>query len=91
MIAPLFTGTGIMPLRVCRLLLVLSHLRYLLGLKDDHYARAASNSSIDLAEKGKKSWASNLTEAITRLPFHCPEFVLTRQTTGTLLLLRTHA
>jgi hypothetical protein len=31
MIAPLFTETGIMPLRVRRLLLVLSHLGYFLG------------------------------------------------------------
>ncbi|KAJ7830639.1 hypothetical protein B0H14DRAFT_2365668 [Mycena olivaceomarginata] len=81
MIAPLFTETGIIPLRVCRLLLVLNHLRYFLGRKDDHYARTALNSSIELAEKGKKSWVSDVTKAITRLPFVCPEFVLTRQTT----------
>jgi hypothetical protein len=81
MIAPLFTETGIMPLRVRHLLLVLSHLCYFLNLQDDHYARAALNSSIELAEKGKKSWASDLAKAITRLPFHCPELALTRQTT----------
>jgi hypothetical protein len=80
MIAPLFTETGVMPLRVRRLLLVLSHLCFFLNLQDDHYARAALNSSIELAEKGNKSWASDLVKAITRLPFQCPELALTRQT-----------
>jgi hypothetical protein len=29
---------------------------------------------------GKKSWASDLTKAVSRLPFHCPALILTRQT-----------
>ena len=81
MIAPLFTETGITPLRVRRFLLVLSHLRYFLSLDDSHYARAALNSSIELSGKGKKSWAGDLTKAATRLPFECPSLILTRQTT----------
>ncbi|KAJ6501158.1 hypothetical protein C8R47DRAFT_970601, partial [Mycena vitilis] len=80
MIAPLFTETGIMPLRVRRLLLTLSHLRHFLDLKDDHLARAALNSSFELAGNGKKSWAQDLIKAATRLPFQCPELILTRQT-----------
>lgn len=43
MIAPFFMEIGITPLRVRRLLLVLSHLRYFLGLPENHYARAALN------------------------------------------------
>ncbi|KAJ7231405.1 hypothetical protein B0H12DRAFT_1029491 [Mycena haematopus] len=81
MIAPLFTETGITPLRVRRLLLALSHLCYMLDLSDDHYARAALNSSFELADSGKKSWVSDLTKAASRLPFHCPVLILTRQTT----------
>jgi hypothetical protein len=80
LIAPLFTETWIMPLRVRRLPLVLSHLRSLLGLPDVRYARAALNSSLELSGKGKKCWASDLTKAAPRL-FQCPELVLTRQTT----------
>jgi hypothetical protein len=59
MIAPLFTETGIMPLQVRRLLLTLSHLRYLLGLNAGHYARAALNSSFELAGKGKRCWVTD--------------------------------
>jgi hypothetical protein len=57
LIVPLFTETGIMPLRVRRLLLVLSHLRYFLGLPraDVHYARATLNSSLELFGKGKSA------------------------------------
>jgi hypothetical protein len=29
---------------------------------------------------GKKSWASDSTKAASRLPFHCPALILTRQT-----------
>lgn len=80
MIAPLFTETGIMPLRVRRLLLDLRHLVYFLGLNDDTYARAALNSSIELSAKGKKSWVKDLIKAASRLPFHTPTLVLTRST-----------
>ena len=80
MIAPLFTETGIMPLRVRRFQLVLKHLIYFLGLKNTDYARAALNSSLELAAGGKKSWVSDLIKAATRLPFRCPELVLTDTT-----------
>ncbi|KAJ7315542.1 hypothetical protein DFH08DRAFT_636406, partial [Mycena albidolilacea] len=60
MIAPLFTETGIIPLRVRRLLLVLTHLVHWLGLDKKHYAWAALDSSIELAAKGKKCWAKDL-------------------------------
>ncbi|KAJ7246473.1 hypothetical protein C8J57DRAFT_1675268 [Mycena rebaudengoi] len=70
-----------MPLRVRRLILDLSHLVYFLGLKDNSYARAALNSSIELAANGKKSWAKDLITAVTRMPFELPELILTKSTT----------
>ncbi|KAJ7242477.1 hypothetical protein C8J57DRAFT_1557735 [Mycena rebaudengoi] len=70
-----------MPLRVRRLILDLSHLVYFLGLKDNSYARAALNSSIELAANGKKSWAKDLLTAVTRMPFELPELILTKSTT----------
>lgn len=59
MIAPLFTGTGIIPLRVRRLL-VLTHLVHGLGLVKKHYARAALDSSIELSAQGKKMLGQGL-------------------------------
>ncbi|KAJ7123418.1 hypothetical protein C8R44DRAFT_875615 [Mycena epipterygia] len=47
-IARLFTETGLMPLRVRRLLIILKHLVYFLGLPKGHYARAALDSSLEL-------------------------------------------
>ncbi|KAJ7205345.1 hypothetical protein B0H12DRAFT_457397 [Mycena haematopus] len=38
---------------------------------------------IELAISGKKSWVGDLTKAATRLPFHCPEFTLTCQSSKT--------
>jgi hypothetical protein len=59
LIAPLFTETGIMPLRVRHLLLVLSQLRYFLGLPDVHYARAVlivpSNFPAEVKVLGQQS------------------------------------
>jgi hypothetical protein len=81
MIAPLFTETGIMPLRVRRLLLVLKHLVYFLGLDKREYARASLDSSLQLSARGKKSWVKDLIKAASRLPFQCPEMVLTDTTT----------
>ncbi|KAJ7213545.1 hypothetical protein GGX14DRAFT_360820 [Mycena pura] len=74
MIVPLFTETGIKPLQVCRLLLVLSHLMHWLGRSNDMYARAALNSSIELAANSKKSLPQEL-------PFQCPILVLMMFTT----------
>jgi ribonuclease HI len=76
MIAPLFTETGLTPLRVRRFLLVLTHLIYFLSLGNTHLARAALNSSVELALDGKKSWALDLMKASQGLPFPCPELNL---------------
>jgi hypothetical protein len=42
MLAPLFTETGIMPLRIRRFIFVLSFLKYLLSLDHDHHFAQAS-------------------------------------------------
>ncbi|KAJ7601403.1 hypothetical protein DFH06DRAFT_1026134 [Mycena polygramma] len=73
-LAPLFTETGIMPLRVRRFLILLVYLQYLLSLKLPHLARASLNSSIELAAAGKRSWAGDVLTAATKLPFTCPAF-----------------
>jgi hypothetical protein len=80
MIAPLFTETGLVPLRVRRFQIVLSHLCYFLSLKNNHFARAALNSSIELAMESKKSWAQDVIKAAQGLPFPCPIFILNAAT-----------
>jgi hypothetical protein len=72
MLAPLFTETRIMPLRVRCYLVLLGYHQYLLGLALPHLARACLNSSIELAARGKKSWFGNLCTAASKLPFECP-------------------
>jgi hypothetical protein len=55
MLIPLYTETGIVPLRVRRFILALGYLQYLLELLPTHFARAALNSSIKLTAAGKKN------------------------------------
>ncbi|KAJ7846466.1 hypothetical protein B0H13DRAFT_2407849 [Mycena leptocephala] len=69
MLAPLFTETGIMPLRTRRFMILLGYLRYILSLKLPHFAGARLNSSIELAAAGKKSWTGDVLIAATKLPF----------------------
>ncbi|KAJ7641188.1 hypothetical protein FB45DRAFT_738396 [Roridomyces roridus] len=82
-VAVLFTETGIMPLRPRRVRVLLGYLAYLLKLPRSSYARAALDSSIELAAKfpRKRSWAKDLATAISRLPFACPPLPLTHDTT----------
>ncbi|KAJ3822387.1 hypothetical protein F5880DRAFT_1484214, partial [Lentinula raphanica] len=68
-LAPLFTETGIMPIRPRRVILALRYLAYILDLAHDHYAYLA------LLEKmrifflmGERSWLSDLDWAIQNLP-----------------------
>ncbi|KAJ7689548.1 hypothetical protein B0H17DRAFT_937128, partial [Mycena rosella] len=74
MLIPLYTETGIVPLRVRCFILALGycHLQYLLSLLPSHFACTAVNSSIKLAAAGKKSWAKDLMTAASKLPFECP-------------------
>jgi hypothetical protein len=78
--APLFTETGIMPLRPRRFMLLLVYLQHLLSLPLPHFARAALDSSIELAAIGKKSWAGDVLIAATKLPFECPPLDLASAT-----------
>ncbi|KAJ7039460.1 hypothetical protein C8F04DRAFT_1178992 [Mycena alexandri] len=73
---PLVHGDRNMPIRVRHLLLGFSHLHYILNR---YYARAAP-PSMDLAAAGKTSWAPDLIKVVTRLPFTCPELILTHTT-----------
>ncbi|KAF5378897.1 hypothetical protein D9615_006858 [Tricholomella constricta] len=69
MLVPLYTETGIMPLRPRRLLLTLRFLRYLVSLNNDRYAHIAFRASLELASRNKKSWAGDLKKALLKLPF----------------------
>ncbi|KAJ7577256.1 hypothetical protein C8J56DRAFT_799007, partial [Mycena floridula] len=70
--APLYTETGLTPLRMRRLKLTLGYVRYLLSLKLSHYAGAAFRDSLELARRGKTSWAKDLQKAIQKMPFMVP-------------------
>jgi hypothetical protein len=85
MIIPLYTETGIVPLRVRRFILALGYLQHLLELLPTHFARAALNNSIKLAAMGKKSWAKDLMTAASKLPFACPGPDLANATSKSIL------
>ncbi|KAF5374013.1 hypothetical protein D9615_009920 [Tricholomella constricta] len=70
MLVPLFTETGIMPLRPRRLLLTLRFLQYLVSLKETRYAHIAFRCSLELASRNKKSWVNDLQKALQKMPFH---------------------
>ncbi|KAJ7214153.1 hypothetical protein C8J57DRAFT_1255901 [Mycena rebaudengoi] len=60
LIAPLFTGTGLVPLHFRGLILALTHLKYLLAMNDDRYVKAAARDSVLLLDSGKASLAMDL-------------------------------
>ncbi|KAJ7915788.1 hypothetical protein B0H13DRAFT_1610078, partial [Mycena leptocephala] len=60
MLAVLFTETGVMPIRIRRLLLALSRLRYMVELGDERRVRWALLDSVDLFSTGHSSWAGNI-------------------------------
>ncbi|KAF8211814.1 hypothetical protein K438DRAFT_1569073, partial [Mycena galopus ATCC 62051] len=69
-IAPLYTETGLMPLRFRRVILALNHLRYLTTLKNTgRYVRLAEEDSVNLSDEGKASWVMDLQYVIHNLPF----------------------
>jgi hypothetical protein len=72
MVTPLFTETGIMPLRIRRFLLLLGYLQYLLSFNLSHLAHARLHSSIELAAAGEKTWTGDVLIAAKELPFECP-------------------
>ncbi|CAK5263408.1 unnamed protein product [Mycena citricolor] len=73
MLTPLFTETGIMPIRYRRLILALSYLKYLVGIDDDtRLVTAARRDSIALDAAGADSWMRDLKAVFQSLPFECP-------------------
>ncbi|KAJ3865729.1 hypothetical protein EV359DRAFT_38129 [Lentinula novae-zelandiae] len=71
-ISPLYTETGIMPIRTYRVSLTLRYLRYLMDLPDSHYTALALKESNNLRNLHFPCWLSDLDYAICRLPGnHC--------------------
>ncbi|KAF9009837.1 hypothetical protein BDZ89DRAFT_516209 [Hymenopellis radicata] len=73
--APLYTETGIMPVRVgCYMLTLgfLGFLEYAIGLEDGHLAKAALTSARTLYMLGKAGWCNDLEVAAEKLPFAVP-------------------
>jgi hypothetical protein len=68
MLAPLFTETGILPLRFRRVTLAVAYLMYLLQLPPTHFAYAALKESISLLRKGYSCWIADLNWVIHHLP-----------------------
>ncbi|KAJ3853112.1 hypothetical protein EV368DRAFT_26708, partial [Lentinula lateritia] len=68
MVAPLFTETGIMPIRFRRVILALRYLIYLLKLPLEHYANLALQANHVLRSSGNSCWLSDLDWAIRHLP-----------------------
>ncbi|KAJ7150825.1 hypothetical protein C8R43DRAFT_1191268 [Mycena crocata] len=68
MIAVLFTETGIMPIRIRRLLMALGRLRYMAELGDERRVRWALLDSVDLFSEGCAGWAGDLAIMLRTLP-----------------------
>lgn len=66
-LTPLFTETGIWPIRYRRAAISLRYLVYLLQ-SPSRFATAALQHSITLARSGHPSWFSDITHALRRLP-----------------------
>ena len=64
---PLFTETGLMPIRVRRLILALHYLAYLLSLPPTHLASLAVRAAVRLAHGGKPSWFGDLQYCLVKL------------------------
>ncbi|RDB24922.1 RNA-directed DNA polymerase from mobile element jockey [Hypsizygus marmoreus] len=68
LIHPLFTETGIMPIKYRRIVLALGYLSYLFHLPPHHLAAVALRDSLNLAWEGKPSWIADLVTACHTLP-----------------------
>ncbi|KAH7879474.1 uncharacterized protein C8R40DRAFT_1035802, partial [Lentinula edodes] len=69
-ITPLFTESGIMPIRTRRASLALRYLKYLITLPPSHYAFSALWDNDNLCRAGSPCWLSDLDYAISQLPGH---------------------
>ncbi|KAJ7456855.1 hypothetical protein B0H11DRAFT_2243748 [Mycena galericulata] len=68
MLAVLFTETGLMPIRIRRLLLALARLRYMVGLGEERIVRSALLDSVDLFTNGFSGWAGDVAIMLRTLP-----------------------
>jgi hypothetical protein len=64
----LFTETGITPIAYWQASLALGYLSYLINLPPSHYANAAYQESVELAQEGHPSWLSDLGFVLAHLP-----------------------
>ncbi|KAJ4494573.1 hypothetical protein C8J55DRAFT_415141 [Lentinula edodes] len=67
-ITPLYTETGIMPIRARRVSLTLRYLKYLIELPNTHYASLALAENDNLRNSLCPCWLSDLDYAINQLP-----------------------
>ena len=67
-LAPLFSETGILPVRFRRVVLAVGYLAYLLQLPDHHYARVALQESMSLLRRGFPCWVADLNWVLSHLP-----------------------
>ncbi|KAF6750939.1 hypothetical protein DFP72DRAFT_817063 [Ephemerocybe angulata] len=67
-IGPLFTETGVMPIRHRRIILALRFARYALLQDANHFVNLAFRDAIQMHTNGKRSWVTDLETALKRLP-----------------------
>ncbi|KAK7023888.1 hypothetical protein R3P38DRAFT_2779333 [Favolaschia claudopus] len=72
MCAVLFTETGLLPIKYRRAILALHHAKYWAALPNDHYAKAAYLSSLQVSAAGHVSWASDLRAVLGSFPIPVP-------------------
>lgn len=68
LVAPLFSETGLVPLRFRRLTIALRYLQYLLSRPADSFVRKAFNDSIALNDSRARSWVMDIHYVLSLLP-----------------------
>ncbi|KII93966.1 hypothetical protein PLICRDRAFT_70555, partial [Plicaturopsis crispa FD-325 SS-3] len=68
LICTLFTETGVLPIKFRRVTLALRYARYLIGLPERRFARAALLDSLALARRGRACWVGDLRHVLCSLP-----------------------
>ncbi|KAF6764521.1 hypothetical protein DFP72DRAFT_799803 [Ephemerocybe angulata] len=66
----LFTETGLIPLRVRRLSLLIRYILYVLESPAE-FVKSALRESVRLDFEGRPSWVTSLRQAVAALPFEC--------------------
>ncbi|KAK0484151.1 hypothetical protein EDD18DRAFT_1198835 [Armillaria luteobubalina] len=69
-VAPLFSETGMWPIRYRRIMLALQYWQYALSLPNDHFLSCAFRDSLALAQDRRSSWLTDLARALSA--FHVP-------------------